>query len=169
VQAALKARGDDWNTLIDKYIAITNRILNEAPAELRIGMHLCRGNRGGRWHAAGSYDVVADRLFNVLDIKFYFLEYDSPRAGTFSPLRLTPPNKSVVLGIVTTKTSSVESKAELARRLEEATQYVSLHQLAISPQCGFASVDTGNPISAEAQEQKLRLLVDFARDTWGES
>jgi 5-methyltetrahydropteroyltriglutamate--homocysteine methyltransferase len=91
------------------------------------------------------------------------------RAGTFSPLRLTPPNKNVVLGIVTTKTSSVESKAELARRLEEATQYVSLHQLAISPQCGFASVDTGNPISAEAQEQKLRLLVDFARDTWGDS
>jgi 5-methyltetrahydropteroyltriglutamate--homocysteine methyltransferase len=169
VQATLKARGDDWNTLIDKYIAVTNRILREAPAELRIGMHLCRGNRGGRWHAEGSYDTVADRLFNTLDIKFYFLEYDSPRAGTFSPLRLTPPNKSVVLGIVTTKTSEVESKADLARRIEEATKYLSLDQLAISPQCGFASVDTGNPISAEAQEQKLRLIVEFARETWGDS
>jgi 5-methyltetrahydropteroyltriglutamate--homocysteine methyltransferase len=168
VQSALKARGDDCNALIDKYIAVTNRILGEAPPELRIGMHLCRGNRGGRWHAEGSYDAVADRLFNTLDIKFYFLEYDSPRAGTFSPLRFTPPHKSVVLGIVTTKTSSVESKADLTRRLEEATQYVSLDQLAISPQCGFAS-DTGNPISAEAQEQKLRLIVDFARDTWGDS
>jgi 5-methyltetrahydropteroyltriglutamate--homocysteine methyltransferase len=169
VQAALKARGDDWNTLIDKYIAVTNRILREAPAELRIGMHLCRGNRGGRWHAEGSYDDVADRLFNALDIKFYFLEYDSPRAGTFSPLRLTPPNKSVVLGIVTTKTSEVESKAEISRRLDEATKYLNLDQLAISPQCGFASVDTGNPISAEAQEQKLRLIVEFARETWGDS
>jgi 5-methyltetrahydropteroyltriglutamate--homocysteine methyltransferase len=169
VQAALKARGDDWNTLIDKYIAVTNRILREAPSELKIGMHLCRGNRGGRWHAEGSYDVVADRLFNALDIKFYFLEYDSPRAGTFSPLRWVPPNKSVVLGIVTTKTSDVENKADLSRRLEEATKYLSLDQLAISPQCGFASVDTGNPVSAAAQEQKLRLIVEFARETWGDS
>jgi len=169
VQAALAARGDDWNALIDKYIAVTNRILGEAPTELRVGMHLCRGNRGGRWHAEGSYDVVADRLFNALDVKFYFLEYDSPRAGTFSPLRFTPPHKSVVLGIVTTKTSSVESKADLTRRLDEATKYLSLDQLAISPQCGFASVDTGNPISVEAQEQKLRLIVEFARETWGDS
>jgi methionine synthase II (cobalamin-independent) len=169
VQSALTARGDDWNTLIDKYIAVTNRILSEAPADLRIGMHLCRGNRGGRWHAAGSYDVVADRLFNMLDIKFYFLEYDSPRAGTFSPLRWVPPNKSVVLGIVTTKTSDVEGTVDLKRRLDEATKYLSLDQLAISPQCGFASVDTGNPISVEAQEQKLRLIVEFARETWGDS
>ena len=169
VQAALKARGDDWNTLIDKYIAVTNRILREAPADLRIGMHLCRGNRGGRWHAEGSYDAVAERLFNALEINFYFLEYDSPRAGTFSPLRWVPPNKNVVLGIVTTKTSDVESKADLKRRLDEATQYLSLDQLAISPQCGFASVDTGNPISAEAQEQKLRLIVEFAREIWGDS
>ncbi|MGC1358819.1 MAG: 5-methyltetrahydropteroyltriglutamate--homocysteine S-methyltransferase [Xanthobacteraceae bacterium] len=169
VQAALKARGDDWNTLIDKYIAVTNRILHEAPADLRIGMHLCRGNRGGRWHAEGSYDAVAERLFNTLEINFYFLEYDSPRAGTFSPLRWVPPNKNVVLGIVTTKTSDVESKADLKRRLDEATQYLSLDQLAISPKCGFASVDTGNPISAEAQEQKLRLIVEFAREIWGDS
>ena len=169
LQAALKARGNDWNTLIDKYIAVTNRILREAPADLRIGMHLCRGNRGGRWHAEGSYDAVAERLFNTLEINFYFLEYDSPRAGTFSPLRWVPPNKNVVLGIVTTKTSDVESKADLKRRLDEATQYLSLDQLAISPQCGFASVDTGNPISAEAQEQKLRLIVEFAREIWGDS
>ena len=169
VQAALNARGDNWNTLIDKYIAVTNRILREAPADLRIGMHLCRGNRGGRWHAEGSYDAVAERLFNAIEINFYFLEYDSPRAGKFSPLRWVPPNKNVVLGIVTTKTSEVESKADLNRRLDEATQYLSLDQLAISPQCGFASVDTGNPISAEAQEQKLRLIVEFAREIWGDS
>jgi 5-methyltetrahydropteroyltriglutamate--homocysteine methyltransferase len=105
----------------------------------------------------------------MLDIKFYFLEYDSPRAGTFSPLRWVPPNKSVVLGIVTTKTSDVEGTVDLKRRLDEATKYLSLDQLAISPQCGFASVDTGNPISVEAQEQKLRLIVEFARETWGDS
>lgn len=169
VQAALKARGDDWSVLIDKYITVTNRILSHAPANLRIGMHLCRGNRGGRWHAEGSYDAAADRLFNALDIKFYFLEYDSPRAGTFSPLRFVPPAKSVVLGIVTTKTSVVESKLDLKRRLEEATRYLSLDQLGISPQCGFASVDTGNPVSVESQEQKLRLVVEFAREIWGDS
>ena len=169
VQAALNARGDNWNTLIDKYIAVTNRILREAPADLRIGMHLCRGNRGGRWHAEGSYDAVAERLFNAIEINFYFLEYDSPRAGKFSPLRWVPPNKNVVLGIVTTKTSEVESTADLNRRLDEATQHLSLDQLAISPQCGFASVDTGNPISTEAQDQKLRLIVEFAREIWGDS
>ncbi|HJY16010.1 MAG TPA: 5-methyltetrahydropteroyltriglutamate--homocysteine S-methyltransferase [Xanthobacteraceae bacterium] len=167
VQAALAARGDDWNALIDKYIAVTNRILGEAPTELRVGMHLCRGNRGGRWHAEGSYDVIADRLFNALDVKFYFLEYDSPRAGTFSPLRFTPPHKSVVLGIVTTKTSSVESKADLTRRLDEATKYLSLDQLAISPQCGFASTVAGNPVSETDQRAKLALCVDVARAAWG--
>ena len=104
-----------------------------------------------------------------LDIKFYFLEYDSERAGTFSPLRLVPANKSVVLGIVSTKTSTVESKHDLKLRLEEATRYLPLDRLAISPQCGFASVDTGNPIAPEVQEQKLRLVVELARDIWGDA
>ena len=169
VQSWLQARGDDWNVLIDKYIVVTNRILANAPESLRIGMHLCRGNWGGRWHAEGGYDVVADRLFNTLDIKFYFLEYDSERAGTFSPLRLVPANKSVVLGIVSTKTSAVESKHDLKLRFEEATRYLPLDRLAISPQCGFASVDTGNPVSVDIQEKKLRLTIDLAREIWGES
>jgi 5-methyltetrahydropteroyltriglutamate--homocysteine methyltransferase len=112
--------------------------------------------------------VVADRLFNTLDIKFYFLEYDSERAGTFSPLRLVPADKSVVLGIVSTKTSTVESKHDLKLRFEEATRYLPLDRLAISPQCGFASVDTGNPVSADIQEKKLRLTIDLAREIWGE-
>ena len=99
VQAQLKGRGDDWSTLIDKYVAVTNRILKDAPAGMRIGMHLCRGNRGGQWHAEGGYDDVAERLFNALNIPFYFLEYDSPRAGTFEPLRLVPRHKTVVLGL----------------------------------------------------------------------
>jgi len=136
---------------------------------MRIGMHLCRGNRGGQWHSEGSYDEVADRLFNALDIQFYLLEYDSPRAGTFTPLRHVPRHKTVVLGIVSTKTPIVESKADMMKRVDDAARYVDLGNLAVSPQCGFASIDTGNPISLAVQEQKLRLVVDLANEVWGET
>ena len=167
VQASLAARGDHWSALIDRYIAVTNRVLAGAPATLAIGMHLCRGNRGGRWHAEGSYDAVADRLFNRLAIGFFFLEYDSPRAGDFTPLRLVPADKSIVLGLVSTKTSTLESKDELKRRIDEAGRYLAADRLAVSPQCGFASSDQGNPITAAAQEAKLRLVVDLAQEVWG--
>ncbi len=136
---------------------------------MSIGMHLCRGNRGGQWHSEGSYDDVAERLFNALNIQFYFLEYDTPRAGTFAPLRLVPRHKTVVLGIVSTKTPTVESKADMMKRVETATRYIDVSNLAVSPQCGFASVDTGNPISPAVQEQKLKLIVDVAHDIWGEA
>jgi len=169
VQAALAARGDDWSSLIDTYIAVTNRVLRAAPKTLHIGMHLCRGNRGGHWHAEGSYEDVAERLFNALEIPFYFLEFDSPRAGTFTPLRFVPKHKSVVLGLISSKTPVLEDKAALRVRLDEASRHVSLDRLAVSPQCGFASVDTGNPVTPEAQEAKLRLVVELARDVWGEA
>jgi 5-methyltetrahydropteroyltriglutamate--homocysteine methyltransferase len=167
VQASLTARGDDWSELIDTYIAVTNRVLRGAPPTLSIGMHLCRGNRGGGWHAEGSYDAVADRLFNALDISFFLLEYDSPRAGDFAPLRLVPKDKSIVLGVVSTKTPSLEDKSELKRRVDGAARYVDIDRLAVSPQCGFASSEAGNPISADIQEAKLRLVVELARDVWG--
>jgi 5-methyltetrahydropteroyltriglutamate--homocysteine methyltransferase len=169
VVAMLAARGDDWNKLIDKYIDVTNRILRAAPPDLHIGMHLCRGNRGGHWHAEGSYEEVADRLFNALEIPFYFLEYDTPRAGTFTPLRFVPKHKSVVLGMVSSKLPELEDKAVLLRRLDQATKFVSLDRLAISPQCGFASVDTGNPVTPQDQTRKLQLICDLARDIWGET
>jgi 5-methyltetrahydropteroyltriglutamate--homocysteine methyltransferase len=169
VQQWLNARGDDWSALIDKYVAVTNRVLANAPAGMRIGMHLCRGNRGGQWHSEGSYDEVADRLFNALNIAFYFLEYDSPRAGSFTPLRLVPRHKTVVLGIVSTKTPVLENKADMRKRVEDATRYLDLDNLAVSPQCGFAGIDTGNPVSPEVQEQKLRLVVELAKDIWGEA
>jgi len=169
VQAALKSRGDDWSALIDKYVAVTNGVLKDAPPGMRIGIHLCRGNRGGQWHAEGSYDDVAEQLFNALNIQFYFLEYDTPRAGTFAPLRLVPAHKTVVLGIVSTKTPQMESKDALKKRIKEAARVLDLDQLTISPQCGFASIDTGNPITPEAQEQKLRLVVELAREIWGEA
>jgi 5-methyltetrahydropteroyltriglutamate--homocysteine methyltransferase len=169
VQAALAARGDDWSSLIDTYIAVTNRLLRAAPKTLHIGMHLCRGNRGGHWHAEGSYEDVAERLFNALEIPFYFLEFDSPRAGTFTPLRFVPKQKSLVLGLISSKTPVLENKAALRVRLDEASRHVSLDRLAVSPQCGFASVDTGNPVTPEVQEAKLRLVIELARDVWGEA
>ena len=123
VQSAIAARGDNWSALIDKYIAVTNRLLAASPKEMHIGMHLCRGNRGGHWHAEGSYEEVAERLFNALAIQFYFLEYDTPRAGSFTPLRFVPKHKSVVLGLVSTKISQLEDIAALKSRLDEATKF----------------------------------------------
>jgi 5-methyltetrahydropteroyltriglutamate--homocysteine methyltransferase len=169
VQAALAARGDDWSKLIDRYIAITNQVLRAAPKTLHIGMHLCRGNRGGHWHAEGSYEDVADRLFNALDIAFYLLEFDTPRAGNFTPLRFVPKHKSVVLGLISSKTPVLEDKAALRARVEQASRHVSLDRLAVSPQCGFASVETDNPVTPQAQDAKLRLVVELARDIWNET
>jgi len=167
VQEGLAARGDPWAALIDKYIAVTNRVLDGLPATLHIAMHLCRGNRGGQWHSQGSYDAVAEKLFNDLAITAYFLEYDTPRAGDFSPLRLVPAGKTIVLGLVSTKTPVLEDKDELRRRIGEAARYVPMERLALSPQCGFASVETGNPIAPEMQEKKLRLVVELAEEQWG--
>jgi 5-methyltetrahydropteroyltriglutamate--homocysteine methyltransferase len=166
VRAMLTARGDDPDALIDSYIAIINRAVRDLP-DLRIGMHLCRGNRGGHWHAEGSYEPVAERLFNALDIGFYFLEYDTPRAGDFSPLRFAPNDKSIVLGLVSSKMNVLEDKSALRRRIDEADRFVPLERLAVSPQCGFASTELGNPITPQMQEAKLRLVVELAQEVWG--
>jgi 5-methyltetrahydropteroyltriglutamate--homocysteine methyltransferase len=162
----LAARGDDWRKIIDLYVEMTNRVVRDIPG-MRIGIHLCRGNRGGQFHAEGGYEVVAEKLFNELAVDLFFLEYDSPRAGDFSPLRFVPKGRSVVLGLVSTKSPALENKGELKRRIEEASRFVPLDHLALSPQCGFASVDTGNPVSPADQEAKLRLVVETARDIWG--
>ena len=166
VQAMFAARGEDWRAVLDLYIDITNRVVRDIPG-LRIGLHLCRGNRGGQYHAEGGYDPVAEKLFNLLDVNHFLLEYDSPRAGDFSPLRFAPATKGVVLGLVSTKTPQLENADDLRRRIDEAARIAPLENLAISPQCGFASVDTGNPVSAADQEAKLRLVVDVARAVWG--
>ena len=132
-------------------------------------MHLCRGNRAGQFHSEGGYDVVAERLFNKLDIPVFFLEYDSARAGGFSPLRHVPKDKRVILGLVTTKNGEMETRDEIHRRVDEAAKHISLDRLGISPQCGFASIDRGNPLSRQAQEDKLALVVEMAREIWGEA
>jgi 5-methyltetrahydropteroyltriglutamate--homocysteine methyltransferase len=169
VQGMLAARGDEWSGLIDRYIAITNRVLASAPEGMSIGMHLCRGNRAGQFHSEGSYDAVAERLFNALDIQFYFLEYDSARAGGFSPLRLVPSTKQVVLGLVSTKSGTMEKQGDIEKRIDEAQRFVDLDRLSLSPQCGFASIEEGNPLSQQAQEAKLKLVVDTARSVWGDA
>jgi 5-methyltetrahydropteroyltriglutamate--homocysteine methyltransferase len=167
VQAMLATRGDNWSALINSYIAVTNRVLRDLPEGLTVAMHLCRGNRGGRWHAEGSYDAVAERLFNGLAIRLFLLEYDSPRAGGFGPLRFVPADKTVVLGLVSTKSGLLEAKDDLLRRIDEASRHVDPARLGVSPQCGFASVEAGNPITPDQQEAKLRLVVELAETVWG--
>ena len=144
-------------------------MLANVPAGVRVGMHLCRGNRGGHFHAEGGYDAVAEKLFNTLDCGFYLLEYDSPRAGNFAPLRFLPADKSVVLGLVSTKSEKMEMKEDVKRRIDDAAVYADLDRLALSPQCGFASVASGNPVTPDTQEAKLRLVVETASDVRGDA
>jgi 5-methyltetrahydropteroyltriglutamate--homocysteine methyltransferase len=136
---------------------------------MTIGVHMCRGNAMGRWIAAGSYEAIAERTFNALEVDAYFLEYDSERAGGFEPLRFMPKGKKVVLGLVSTKTPVLESKDALKRKIEAAARYVPMENLSISPQCGFASHRKGTALSFAQQEAKLRLVVETATEVWGES
>jgi 5-methyltetrahydropteroyltriglutamate--homocysteine methyltransferase len=134
---------------------------------LTLGMHVCRGNSRSRWYAEGGYEPIAERIFNDLDVDTYLLEYDSDRAGGFEPLRFLPAGKTVVLGLVTTKEPHLESQDELLRRIDEASKYAPIANLALSPQCGFASVMEGNLLTLDDQRRKLELVVDTARKVWG--
>jgi len=137
------------------------------PAGMRLGLHLCRGNFRGRWMAAGGYEPVADRLFNAAPVDIFLLEYDSARAGDFSPLRFLPQGKCAVLGLLSSKLEAVEEEAGLLRRLEEAARIVPLERLALSSQCGFASVAGGNALSEASQWAKLELIARVAHRIWG--
>jgi len=134
---------------------------------MTVCMHICRGNFRSAWAAEGGYDPVAEILFNEFKLDGFFLEYDSPRAGSFSPLRFVPRDKKIVLGLVTTKTGDLENADDIKRRIDEASRYVSLEQLAISPQCGFSSTVLGNNITVEAEVAKLSLVVNVAQEVWG--
>jgi 5-methyltetrahydropteroyltriglutamate--homocysteine methyltransferase len=134
-----------------------------------IAVHLCRGNVGGLWISDGSYDAIAERLFNALDVDRLLLEYDTERAGTFAPLRFVPKGRIVVLGLVTTKTRALESRDELLRRIEDAARYIPIENLALSPQCGFATQAAGNPLSLDDERRKLELIVEIAREVWPEA
>jgi len=167
VRARVRQAGDDPDDLVRAYIDAVNRALADRPASLTVGMHLCRGNLRGHWMASGGYEAVAERLFNEARVDAFFLEYDSPRAGDFSPLRFVPADKRVVLGLVSSKQPALESADALRRRLDDATRYVPLERLGISPQCGFASTVGGNPLTIDDERAKLRRVVEVARAVWG--
>lgn len=169
VRAKVRASGEDPDALSRTYVDAVNRILAARPPGMTIGMHLCRGNLRGHWMASGSYEAIAERLFNDLHVDGFFLEYDSERAGDFRPLRFMPADKFVRLGIVSSKTPLLESTDALRRRIDDAAKFVALDRLGISPQCGFASTVGGNPLTIDEQRAKLRLIVDLARTIWGSS
>ena len=163
----VRAMGEDPSTLPGTYARLINASIATRPRDMVVCMHLCRGNFESAWLAQGGYEPVADVLFNDVDVGGYFLEYDTPRAGDFAPLRLVPKGKIVVLGLVTSKRGALETKDELKRRIAEASRFLPLEQLALSPQCGFASGERGNKLSIDQQWAKLRLVVDVAREVWG--
>jgi 5-methyltetrahydropteroyltriglutamate--homocysteine methyltransferase len=162
-----RARGDDPVALPHMYARMVNAAVAERPADMTIVMHTCRGNWKSTWLAEGSYDPVAETVFNETNVDGYFLEYDSERAGSFEPLRLVPKGKKIVLGLVSTKTPALEKKDELKRRIDEAARYVPLENLCISPQCGFASSHHGNLLTEDDQWAKLGLVVEVAHEVWG--
>jgi 5-methyltetrahydropteroyltriglutamate--homocysteine methyltransferase len=165
----VRSIGGDPDQQHEAYIRHFNEALAERPATMSVTTHLCRGNYRSAWAAEGGYDFVAEALFNDLQVDGFFLEYDDERSGTFEPLRFLPKGqKQIVLGLVTTKRGELEQADELKRRIEDATKYVPIDQLCLSPQCGFASTVEGNALTRDQQEAKLRLVVDVAHDVWGE-
>ena len=159
--------GEDPDKLPGVYVRLVNDALKGKPADLTVCMHMCRGNHESSWVAEGGYDPVAETVFGGLDVDGFFLEYDSPRAGSFAPLRYLGRDKVAVLGLVTTKKPQLESKDELKRRIDEAAKIVPLERLALSPQCGFASTIKGNALTVDDEKRKLALIVATAREVWG--
>jgi 5-methyltetrahydropteroyltriglutamate--homocysteine methyltransferase len=162
------ADGNDPEQLVDLYVDAINEAVKNRPAGMVIGVHMCRGNYKGKYLADGGYDAIAEKLFSRADVNHFLLEYDTPRAGDFAPLRFMPSSKGVVLGLISSKLPQLESLDLLKRRAEEAAKHVAAERLAISPQCGFASTMGGNPVTEAEEEAKLRLCVDAARAIWGQ-
>jgi 5-methyltetrahydropteroyltriglutamate--homocysteine methyltransferase len=168
IRARMIAEGDDPDRYLDDLIAIDNAALEDARRPgVTIGMHMCRGNNRSAWHAEGSYEPIAEKAFGQLNVDRFLLEYDTDRAGGFEPLRFVPRSKMVVLGLISSKEPALESIDQLRRRIDEASKYVPLENLAIAPQCGFASTMLGNLLTWDEQKRKLELVVETARKVWG--
>jgi 5-methyltetrahydropteroyltriglutamate--homocysteine methyltransferase len=164
----LRGAGVDPDRALDDAIAADNACLEGVKRDgVTLAIHICRGNNTSRWFAQGGYDPIAEKLFGSLHVDRFLLEYDTGRAGGFEPLRFVPKGRTVVLGLITTKEARLESQEDLRRRIEQASRYVPLDDLAISPQCGFASAAAGNLLSPDDQRRKLELVVDTARKVWG--
>ena len=162
-----EARGLDPERTVRDYATLINASLRDAPSDMLRTIHLCRGNFRSSWAAEGGYEPVAEIMFGELDIDAFFLEYDDARSGDFAPLRFLPKGKVAVLGLVSTKSGALETRDEIKRRIDEAAKFVPLEQLAISPQCGFASTVHGNDLSWDEQTRKLELVIEVAREVWG--
>jgi 5-methyltetrahydropteroyltriglutamate--homocysteine methyltransferase len=163
----LVGRGDDPDYLLKAYGDAVNTAMSDIPADMTVTMHLCRGNFRSTFQGSGGYEPVADALFNKINVHGYFMEYDTARAGGFEPLRFLPKDKSVVLGLVTSKSGVLESKDVIKRRIDEAARIVDINQICISPQCGFASTEEGNILGEDEQWAKLRMIVEIAEEVWG--
>ena len=166
-RAQMTARGDDPDKLGPLYGDLINTAMSDIPSDMTVTMHLCRGNYKSTFMGSGGYEAEAEVLFNRINVHGYFMEYDTERAGGFEPLRLVPKGKTVVLGLVTTKTGALESKDLLKRRIDEAAKFIDLDQLALSGQCGFASTEEGNTLTEDEQWAKLRRIVEVAEEVWG--
>jgi 5-methyltetrahydropteroyltriglutamate--homocysteine methyltransferase len=163
-----KERGMNVDHVVQDYARVINQALEGKPADMVITTHVCRGNFRSTWIAEGGYEPVAEALLAKVNYDGYFLEYDTERAGGFEPLRFLPKGKKiVVLGLVTSKSGTLEKKDDVKRRIQEATKFVDLNQLALSPQCGFASTEEGNILAEEEQWSKLKMIVDLSREVWG--
>lgn len=167
MREAARLRGDDPDALPQRYADFINKVVAHKPADMLLAMHLCRGNFRSSFAATGNYEPVAEALLSRMNIDAYFLEYDDERSGDFRPLRFLQPGKVAVLGLITTKTGVLESKDAIKRRIDEAARFAPLEQLALSPQCGFASTAEGNLISWDDQRRKLELVVQIADEVWG--
>jgi 5-methyltetrahydropteroyltriglutamate--homocysteine methyltransferase len=166
IRAKVKARGLEPLTLIDEYVSLFDAAFGARPPGVIAAVHLCRGNYKGRFLSEGGYDEVAERMFTGIPVDAFFLEYDTPRAGDFAPLRFVPRDRAVVLGLVSSKVPQLEDEDALVRRIEEATRYIDIDQLGLSPQCGFASTVGGNPVTLDDQKAKLELIVRVAERVW---
>jgi len=167
-RAAVQARGEDPDALSARYVELINGVLAACPPGMAKATHMCRGNLKGAWMAEGGYEPIAERVFGGLDVDAFFLEFDTPRAGDFAPLRFVPAPKRVVLGLVSSKTPELESADALKRRIDEAAKYVPLERLGLSPQCGFSSAPgSGQPLTQDDQKRKLELIVRVSTEVWG--
>jgi 5-methyltetrahydropteroyltriglutamate--homocysteine methyltransferase len=162
-----KARGDDPDRLIEVYSRVINAVVEDKPKDMIVAVHMCRGNMNAFWGSEGGYDRIAEAAFHMPNVDVFLLEYDTPRAGDFSPLRHVPKGKQVLLGIVSTKDPKLERGDELKRRIEEASKNIAIEQIGICPQCGFSTNVFGTEFTIDDEKRKIEMMVRVAREVWG--
>lgn len=167
MRAQAEARGENLKQLLHDYARLINESIAGRPDDMAVCIHMCRGNARSRWFAEGSYDPVADIIFNEMNVDGFFMEYDDERSGDFSPLRFVPRDKTIVLGLITTKSGELEDRDGIKRRIDQAAKFLDPEQMCLSPQCGFASVSEGNLLSESEERAKLAMIVDVAEEIWG--